>query len=181
MRTSLRTQIVLGVLLVLLGLWFAAVQQVQVLRDWVASQWVWPFYVVGAGALILLIGLLTSAPAMAIPACMVAGIGGILYYQLRYNDWDTWSFLWTLIPGFVGLGTVLTGLFGVDTRHNLGRGINLLAVSAVMFLVFATLFKRLTILGPYGPAALLILLGLYVIGRSLGRSRRARPDGDAAA
>lgn len=166
-----RTQFGLGVLLVVLGAWFFAVRQIPALKTWTEIQFEWPFYVVGAGAVILLVGLITGAPAMSVPACIVAGIGGILYYQNRFGDWESWSFLWTLIPGFVGVGSILVGLFGEDTRHNLGHGINLLVISAVLFLVFAALMQRLNILGPYGPAALLILLGLYVIGRGLLRSR----------
>jgi hypothetical protein len=175
-----RTQLVLGLLLIALGVWLVAVRQVPVLKAWMDVQFEWPFYVVGAGALILLVGLVTGAPAMAIPACIVAGIGGILYYQNRFNDWESWSFLWTLIPGFVGVGTILTGLFGEDTRHNLSHGINLVVISAVLFLVFAAIFQRLNILGAYGPAVLLILLGLYVIVRGLIRARGSSGGRDAA-
>ncbi len=166
-----RTQLVLGILLILFGLWFVAAQRVPALRAWAEIQFQWPFYVIGAGALILVVGLLTGAPNMAIPACIVAGIGGILYYQNISNDWESWSFLWTLIPGFVGVGTILAGLLGEDVRHNLAHGINLLVVSAVLFLILAALFQRLNVLGVYTPAALLILLGLYIIGRGLIRSR----------
>jgi hypothetical protein len=166
-----RTQLVLGLLLILLGLWFVAQRQVPALKALANVQFEWPFYVIGAGAVILLVGLVTGAPAMAIPACIVAGIGGILYYQNRFSDWDSWSFLWTLIPGFVGIGTVLTGVLGEDSRRNLGHGLNLIVISAVLFLIFAAIFQRLNILGAYGPAVLLILLGLYVIGRGLFRSR----------
>ncbi len=168
-----RTQLVLGILLVLAGVWFVAVRQVPALKQWIDVRFEWPFYVIGAGALILLIGLLTGAPRMAIPAAIVAGIGGILYYQNLNADYVSWEFLWTLIPGFVGVGTIITGLLGDDTRYNLGRGINLLVVSAVLFLIFAAFFKRLNFLGDYGPAALLIFLGLYVIGRGLMRSRKS--------
>jgi hypothetical protein len=171
MNRQNRTQLVLGALLILLGLWFMAAQQVPALRAWAQLQFQWPFYVIGAGALILVIGLLTGAANMAIPACIVAGIGGVLYYQNLSNDWESWSFMWTLIPGFVGVGTILAGLLGEDTRHNLGCGINLLVVSAVLFLIFAAFFQRLNMLGTYTPAALLILLGLYIIGRGLIRSR----------
>jgi hypothetical protein len=171
MNRQNQTQLVLGVLLILVGVWFVASQQIPALKAWAEIQFQWPFYVIGAGALILVIGLLTGAANMAIPACIVAGIGGILYYQNSTNDWESWSFLWTLIPGFVGAGTILAGLLGEDVRHNLGRGINLLVLSAVMFLIFAAFFQRLNILGGYGPAALLILLGLFVIGRGLIRSR----------
>jgi hypothetical protein len=79
--------------------------------------------------------------------------------------------MWTLIPGFVGVGNILAGLFGDDTGHNIGRGINLIVISAVLFLIFAAIFNRINILGNYGVAVLLILLGLYVIGRGLIRSR----------
>ena len=81
MNKENRTQLILGILLILAGAWFVAVRQVPALRAWIDIQFEWPFYVIGAGALILLIGLLTGAPRMAIPASIVAGVGGILYYQ----------------------------------------------------------------------------------------------------
>jgi hypothetical protein len=173
MNKENRTQLILGILLVLAGAWFVAVRQVPALKPWANIQFEWPFYVIGAGVLILLIGLLTGAPRMAIPAAIVAGVGGILYYQNMHNDYESWSFLWTLIPGFVGVGTILAGLFGDDTRYSLVRGINLVVVSAVLFLIFAAFFKRLNFLGDYGPAALLIFLGVYVIGRGLVRSHKS--------
>jgi hypothetical protein len=164
-----RTQLVLGILLVLLGAWFIAVRQVPILEPFANLNWEWPFYVIGAGAILLVIGLLTGTPRMAIPAAIVAGIGGILYYQNMSHDWESWSFMWTLIPGFVGVGTILAGLLGDDLRYSFGRGINLVVISAVLFLIFAAIFNRISILGSYGVAALLILLGLYVIGRGLMR------------
>ncbi|MGZ6316666.1 MAG: hypothetical protein ACXWNQ_05350 [Anaerolineales bacterium] len=168
-----RTQLVLGALLILAGVLYILAPRLPALQALIHLRFQWPFYVLGAGALILLIGLLTGAPAMAIPASIVAGIGGILYYQNLTNDWESWSFLWTLIPGFVAIGTIITGLLGEDTRRNLGHGLNLLVVSAAIFLIFAALFHRLNFLGGYGPAALLILLGLYIIGRGLLRGQRS--------
>jgi peptidoglycan/LPS O-acetylase OafA/YrhL len=167
-----RTQLALGILLVLIGVWFIAVRQVPILKPFSNLNLDWPFYVIGAGAILLLIGLVSDAPRMAIPAAIVAGIGGILYYQNISQDWQSWNFMWALIPGFVGVGNILAGLFGDDTRHNIGRGINLIVISAVLFLIFAAIFNRINILGNYGAAGLLILLGLYVIGRGLMSSRR---------
>jgi hypothetical protein len=166
-----RTQLILGILLILLGIWFIAVRQVPILKPFADFTWEWPFYVVGAGIVLLLTGLMTDAPRMAIPAAIVAGIGGILYYQNASQDWESWEFMWTLIPGFVGVGLILSGLLGEGLRYNLGRGINLMVISAVLFLIFAVFFNRINILGNYGVAALLILLGLYVIGRGLIRPR----------
>jgi hypothetical protein len=166
-----QTQLVLGILLVVVGVFYLVAQQNPALRAWFRVEFEWPFYVLGAGLLILVIGLLTGAPAMAIPASIVAGIGGILYYQSRTGDWASWGFLWALIPGFVGVGTLLTALLGEDTRRNIGHGLNLLVISAVLFLVMAAILGRLSLLGPYGPAVILILFGLYIIGRGLIRSR----------
>jgi hypothetical protein len=167
-----RTQLMLGVLLILLGAWFIAVKQVPALKPYASLDYAWPFYVIGAGVVLLIIGLLTGAPRMAIPASIVAGIGGILYYQYTQNqDWTSWEFMWTLIPAFVGIGNILAGLFEGDFPNSLGRGINLIVISAVLFLVFTAFFGKISILGNYGAAALLILLGLYIIGRGLMRSR----------
>ncbi len=175
-----RTQLVLGVLLVAAGIFYLVAQQTPALQALIHAQFQWPYYVIGAGVLILIIGLLTGTPSMAVPACIVGGVGGILYYQNRTGDWGSWSFLWTLVPGFVAIGILITGLLGEDTRHNLGRGLNLLVISAILFVIFAGIFQRLDILGRYGPAGLLILLGLYVIGRGLLRGRRLNGGSNAS-
>ncbi|HEX8991041.1 MAG TPA: hypothetical protein VF784_05135 [Anaerolineales bacterium] len=172
-----RTQLVLGILLVLAGVLYILSPRLPFLQGWMHLQFQWPFYVMGAGLLILILGLLTGTPSMSIPACIVTGIGGILYYQNTTGDWASWEFLWALIPGFVAVGLLITGLLGEDSRHNFSNGLNLLVTSAALFLVFAAIFQRLYFLGPYGPAAVLILLGVYVIGRGLVRGRRASDGG----
>ena len=166
-----RTQLAFGILLILLGAWFIAVKQVPFLKPFANLNFDWPFYVIGAGAILLLVGLITDTPRMAIPAAIVAGIGGILYYQNINQDWQSWDYIWALIPGFVGVGNILAGVLGDDTRHSFGRGINLIVISVILFLIFAAIFHGINILGSYGAAVLLILLGLYVIGRGLIRSR----------
>ena len=167
-----RTQLALGIILILLGGWLVATKQIPQLGSWWAHNYVWPIWVIGAGAIILIIGMLVGAPGMAVPACIVAGVGGILYYQNATNDFSSWSYLWTLIPGFVGVGSILAGLLGDNTRHNFGQGINALATSAVLFLIFATVLGGLKLLGSYGLPAILILLGVYIIARGIMRSRR---------
>jgi hypothetical protein len=165
-----RTNLFLGVLLILIGAWLVLTRQVPALQNWIDNNFAWPMWTIGAGILVLLIGLITGAPGMAVPASIIAGIGGILYYQNATDDFSSWSYMWTLIPGFVGVGTILAGLLGENTRHNLARGVNLIIISAVLFLAFATLFGGLSILGNYGPAIILILLGVYVLVRGFVRS-----------
>jgi hypothetical protein len=164
-----RTQLALGIILILVGGWLVATKQIPELGAWWSHNYVWPMWVIGAGALILIIGMLVGAPGMAVPACIVAGVGGILYYQNSTNDFSSWSYLWTLIPGFVGMGSILAGLLGDNTRHNIGQGINALVVSAVLFLIFASLLGGLKLLGSYGLPVILILLGVYIIVRGIMR------------
>jgi len=80
--------------------------------------------------------------------------------------------MWTLIPGFIGVGTVLAGLLGESTSYNIKRGMNLMVVSAVLFLIFSSFLGGWNLLGNTGPAILLILLGLWVLGSGLYRSIR---------
>lgn len=164
-----RTNLVLGILLILIGGWLVVSRQVPEVQEWIDTIG-WPIWVMGAGLLILLIGLLTGAPGMAIPASIVAGVGGILYYQNQTDDFGSWSYMWTLIPGFVGVGSILAGLLGENTRSNIAHGLNLIVISTVMFLVFGTLFGGLAILGEYGAAIALIVLGVYILLRGFVRS-----------
>lgn len=166
-----RGQLALGLILILLGAWFIAQQQVPALKEWVALYMDWPLNIVAIGGLILLIGILLGAPGMAIPASIVACVGGILYYQQIYEDYQSWSYMWTLIIGSIGVGQVLSGLLG-SGRHEISSGLNTIVVSAAMFIIFAAIFGKLTILGSFGPAILLILLGIWVIARGLWRGRR---------
>jgi hypothetical protein len=170
-----RTSLVLGVLLILVGGWMIFTNQVPTIQEWLKEHSAGSVYTLGAGLLILLIGLLTGTPGMAVPASIVAGIGGILYYQDMQKDYSSWSYMWALIPGFVGIGTVLAGLLGDNTRRSLTRGLRLLVISAVLFLAFGTIFGGLTILGKYGTPILIILLGVYILARGFIR-RSGVPD-----
>jgi hypothetical protein len=165
-----RTNLALGILLILIGGWLVISRQVPAVQDWLDNNFTWPMWTIGAGLLVFLIGLLTGSPGMSVPASIIAGIGGILYYQNETGDFGSWSYMWTLIPGFVGVGSIVAGLLGEHTRRNIAHGLNLVVISTVLFLIFATFFGGLSILGEYGVPVILILLGLYVLLRGFARS-----------
>jgi hypothetical protein len=171
-----RSNLALGLILLIIGGWLLVTRQVPSLQAWMEDNFTWPMWVIGAGVLVFLIGLVTGAPDMAVPASIIAGVGGILYYQNMTDDFGSWSYMWTLIPGFVGVGTILTGLLGEHTRRNIGHGLRLLVTSAVLFLVFATFFGGLSILGEYGLPIILILLGVYVLARGFIKSGKRGPN-----
>ena len=176
MNTRGRTQLALGVILILLGAWFLADKSIPAFHTFFGQYTEFPLNMLLIGAGILIIGLVFGQPSMAIPAAIVAGIGGIFYYQGITNNYESWSYMWALIPGFVGVGIVITGLLGENRAHNLKRGLNLMVISAVLFLVFASIFGGLELLGNYGPAILLILLGTWVLGNGLYRTFRKKGE-----
>lgn len=173
-----RSQLALGLILILLGAWFVATKTVPSLGEFADTYFQGPFILVWIGAGLLLLGLLTGNPGMAVPAVIVAGVGGIIWYNETYasNGQGAWAYMWALIPGFVGVGSIISGLLGDNPRQNISRGLNSIVVSAVLFLVFATFFGGLTVLGEYGLPIVLILLGVWFLGRSIWKSFRHGGD-----
>lgn len=174
MEKKNRTQLVLGLLLILVAGWLIATRIKPDLANILHLTFDWPMWIMFAGAVILVIGLLVGAPDMAIPACIVAGIGGILYYQNATNNWESWAYMWTLIPGFVGVGKILSGIIGGDFMACLREGLKLLLTCAIMFTIFATIFNAWTIFGSYSayvPIALLFVLGIWLIVRGIMRQK----------
>lgn len=167
MHRRRRSNVLGGLLLILLGLLVLAVQ----LLPGFQLLFAWPWFIIGAGLLLFLIGTATGVTALAIPACIIGGIGGILYYQSVTGDWDSWAYIWALVPGFVGLGIFLTGLLGGDTAGSIRAGGVLILISLALFAVFGSVFGALGFLGDYWPV-LLILLGFLLLIRPLLRARR---------
>jgi len=122
--------------------------------------------IIAVGAGLFLLGLLLRAPGMSIPACIVAGIGGILYYQWRTGEWGSWSYMWALIPGFVGLGILVGSLLGAKDMKATD-GLRQMVISLVLFLVFGAFFGAFRGLGQYWPLLLIgagvILIILYLV------------------
>ncbi len=174
MEKKNRTQLVLGLLLILVAVWLIATRLYPNLATWLNLTFEWPMWVMLSGLAILIIGLLVGESDMAVPAAIVAGIGGILYYQNATGNWSSWSYMWTLIPGFVGIGQILSGVIGGNFVHSLREGLKVIIVSAVLFTIFATIFDAWTIFGKfsaYVPIALLFLLGIWFIVRGFLRRK----------
>jgi hypothetical protein len=174
MSKKYKSQLALGVILILLAVGLLVIKGNPAIAETIHIQLIWPTWIILGGGLFLFIGLLTGEPDMAIPASIFAGIGGILYYQYNSQDWSSWAYLWTLIPGFAGIGNILSGLFGGNFRRSIAEGFKLLLISTIMFLITASFFGKLEILGPYKEfilAGLLLLCGIWLIVRGLFRPK----------
>ena len=133
MQNQKRKSITSGLLLILIGLVFLSFQVFPILRMWADQEFTWPLSILMVAVGLLVIGALTGTADMLVPASIVGGIGGILYFQnAGILTWESWAFLWTLIPGFVGIGVFLAGLLKWN-RKEMGDGLQSLLVSAVLF------------------------------------------------
>jgi hypothetical protein len=158
-----RTSIVGGAILILVG---AVLFAAQILPGFMPGFWAifsWPWIVIGIGLALFVLGAALGEPGMAVPAAIVCGLGGILAYQSYTGDWQSWSYIWTLIPGFVGVGIVLMSLLGGDA--SLKDGSTLIFISFIMLAVFGSFFGAVGMAGRYWPV-LLILLGVVLMVRT---------------
>ncbi len=169
MNKRTRSSLVFGFLLILIGGWFLAVQLVPGL-DWFWNIFQWPMFVIGIGVFLLLLGLVLGAPGMAVPACIVGGIGGLLYWQNATGYWESWSFAWALIPGFVGAGLMLASLLGEGGKDTFRVGAWMSLISLIVFVAFGAFFGA-NVLGTYWPV-LLIVFGFWILIQPLFRRKK---------
>jgi hypothetical protein len=159
-----------GVILIALGALFLLARAAPDLFGWSGAS-AWPLIIVGVGILLLLIGAATGAAGMAVPAAIVGGIGVLLFWQNATGNWQSWAYAWTLIPGFVGVGTLVAGLLEGNSQTVQG-GLWLIVISLILFAIFSAIMAPFVggpiFLGRYWPV-LLILLGLLLLGRALFR------------
>jgi len=71
----------------------------------------------------------------------------------------------------VGVGQIVAAALGRSMREA-RSGMNLILTSVVMFIIFAAIFGKLSMLGPYFPAVVLILVGVWFLVRGFWRRNR---------
>lgn len=165
MDSQRRGGLIGGLLLVLLGGAFLAAQFVPAFQSWFRAEESWPLIIIGVGVVLLVLAVALRTPGLAIPGCIVGGIGGLLFYQNATGDWASWAYAWTLIPGFVGVGIFVAGLLEGQPLRSISVGLWMALISLAAFLVFGS-FLGLGKFGAYWPV-LLIAGGLLVLGRAL--------------
>ncbi len=170
MQTNQKSNVVFGVLLLLVGGWFLAAQFYPELNELIPVDIEWPIFIVALGGLLLLLSILLQSPGMAVPAAVLAGLGGIFYYQNQTGDWTSWSYMWTLIPGFAGVGTLVKNLLEGQFLHGLREAVTSILFSAALFIFFSGVLGGPDLLNRLWPV-LLIAVGISM----LLRNRRSTP------
>ncbi len=98
----------LGAILVIVGLVLFAGQVVDV----GIGDLGWPFWIIGAGVAILLVGLLlVREQGIAVGGVVVTVVGLVLLYQEATDHWESWAYAWALVgPAAAGFGMMLWGV-----------------------------------------------------------------------
>lgn len=169
--------IALGVVLVVVGLFYLLVQVAAV--D--LSSFGWPLFVIIPGVTLLIVGFVSLGTGAAIPGGILTMVGLVLAYQNSTGHWTSWAYAWALVaPGGVGLGLFLQGLR--ERNGNLIRqGRSLMFIAVLIFMVGFVFFESiLNISGindqPVVKAALpalFIVIGILLLARSISNSRKA--------
>jgi hypothetical protein len=144
----------------------AAVVGLIALRILVPPLFSWALIVVGLGAMLLLSAVLAGVAGLAIPGTILSVLGGMLYGQNATGLWESWSYLWPLVPGSVGLGLVLANALGMGGRAVRRTGWSLIGwhlVVAAVFGLFNAADGRLIRFWPLT----LVLAGLMVLSYAL--------------
>jgi hypothetical protein len=167
----------LGVILLLLGGWFLAVQFVPALGTFVSEFFDWPWFVIGGGVVFLVAAIVGGVPGLAVPGFIIMGVGGVLYYMNATGEWYGWSYMWSLILISVGVGVFAMHLLEGKPQKALKEGGNTILIGVVFFLIFGSFFRPIfgqdPLFGDYWPVAL-IAVGVWLLGRALWPSPKKK-------
>lgn len=128
----------IGLVLVILGILFLVFQFTNINIGWFA----WPFFVIVPGVLFLAAGFMfkQSAAGLVIPGSIVTMIGLILFTQNVTGRFETWSYVWALIPTAVGIGIYLQGMLTQNDKLRTD-GSRLVMIGLVLLVAFGAFFE----------------------------------------
>jgi len=163
-----RTGIVGGVILILLGVLFLASE----IYPQYFNFWDWTFIIIGLGGIFLIWAVLGAVGGLAVPGSILTGIGSILYYQNTTGDWESWAYIWALIPSFVGVGVILSGIIDRKFKNALSGGLVLILISAILLFAFGSAFGLDRSITKYWPLLLIVLGGVALVRAILSGKRK---------
>ncbi len=167
----------LGTVLIVLGV-FALIVVVSGID---LAQYGWPLFVIVPGLTLLIAGFFAFGSGATVPGGVITILGLVLAYQNSTGDWPSWWYAWALIaPGGVGLGMYLQALHDRD-QHALRTGRTLMFIGFMLFAIGFVLFESILHISgrDYGVVdkaalpALLIVIGIILLVRSIQRARRS--------
>jgi hypothetical protein len=145
----------------------------------------WPFLVIIPGLVMLAATTIVPRPngvGLAIAGAIVTTVGGILLYQNASDNWESWAYVWVLIPTAAGVAMTVYGTaIGHDGLVLTGSRVAL--IGAVLFLAgmwfFGSLFSYGEVpidLGEWWPVVPILIGGAIVLSAFGNTDTRDRPQ-----
>lgn len=169
--------VIIGAILVVVGIAFLVVQQLDVDLGRIG----WPLFVIVPGVVLLAIGLTQSSdPGLAIAGSIVTTVGLLLFAMNLTGLWASWAYAWALVaPTGSGVGTLLHALRSGNRRLIRG-GMAQIGIGLAIFLVGLLFFEgiiglnagRLALPEWALPAALIVLGVVFLVAALVGRRRQ---------
>jgi hypothetical protein len=169
--SSKRGDIAGGLILVLIGVIFLIWQLApNLISDTLGITFTWPMLIIGIGIIFLLAGITTLQGGFMVPAAILGGLGGILYYQNTTGDWASWAYVWPLMPGLVGLGLLVGSFIDRDMRDARKAGFYMLLISLAVTALLGAFFTN-NVNFDYAWPIILILAGIVFLFQGIFRRR----------
>ncbi len=159
-----RDSLVWGIILILLGAGFLVFQ----LFPDLFGGFTWPWILLAIGAIFTVASLVSRTGGLMVPGAIMLGLGGIFLYQDRSGNWESWAYVWALIPALAGLGMLVGSLYDREMVPARTAGVLMIAGGLIAFVIFGGFFGLDPNLARFWPV-LLILLGLWVLFKALRR------------
>ena len=163
-----RENLIWGIILISVGIALLLMQFYPGLFD----GFEWPWVLLVLGGIFTVSSLVGRIGGLMVPGVILLGLGGIFLYQTRTGNWDSWAYVWALMPALVGLGLLLGSLYDDEMRPARPVGAIMLVGGLVVFAILGGasggLFGLSADILRFWPV-LLILLGLGVLVRAMRR------------
>ncbi len=156
--------LVMGVILILVGAIYLAIELIPRLKEIDVAHYGWPLFVILPGLILIgIAGGIPEASGLCVPGGIVIMAGLVLLVQNIFDLFATATYTWALVaPGGVGMGMWLQGM--VDESPGLRvTGAQTLGSGFIVFLLSALFFETVHVSGVTFPLLLRLLLGIAIM------------------
>jgi hypothetical protein len=157
-----RDNLIWGVILILLGGAFLVYQ----LFPNLFGGFSWPWILIAIGVIFAVSSLVSRVGGLMVPGVILLTLGGIFLYQDRTGNWDSWAYVWALLPAAAGLGMVIGSLYDREMVPARSAGLIMIVAGLIAFVIFGGFFGLDPGLARFWPV-IIILVGLFVLFKAL--------------
>jgi hypothetical protein len=153
-----------AIILIAIGFFFLVTQTLGI-SIWGIFGFSWPLFIVIPGLIFLGLAILGDkrTAGFIVPGAIVTGTGAILWMQNATDRWESWAYIWTLYPVFLGFALMFLGR-RTDSPNTEKSGRGFVTWGTVAFLVGFTFFELIIFGGLSGLGSVLVPLILIGIG-----------------